>query len=57
MSDGKMHGFWTRSAVDGKVYLYEKFTGKWWVLSDGYMLRVKDLPHDVAGLESGLEGK
>jgi len=57
MSETCVNGFWTRSRVDGKVYLYEKFTGKWWVLSGGRMLRVKDLPHDVAELELGLEGK
>ena len=57
MSETCVNGFWTRSRVDGKVYLYEKFTGRWWVLSGGHMLRVKDLPHDVAELELGLEGK
>jgi len=50
MNEGRVCGFWTRSAVDGKVYLYDKFTDKWRVLSDGHMLRVKDLPHDVAAL-------
>ena len=56
MNVGRICGFWTRSAVDGKVYLYDKFSDRWWVLSDGRMLRVKDLPHDVAALEPGLEG-
>jgi len=55
MTETCVNGFWARSKADGKVYLYEKFTGRWWVLPDGYMLRVKDLSHDVAELEP--EGK
>ena len=47
-------GFWTRSAIDGRLYFYETAIDTWWYMVNGRAVRIKPrlLPKDVAELET-----